>query len=199
MSLVALIGGIGSGKSTVGSLLAARGAVIVDADEVARLVVEPGQPALEALVDRFGADVLAPDGRLDRAALARVAFASDAARQELEAITHPAIRAEMDRRIGAAPPGSVVVCDLPLMAEVPERSPRAYDAVVLVAAPVDLRLRRLEARGMARDDALRRIAAQASDEERRALATHLVENGGDKAELETRVDELWAELVAGNS
>ena len=199
MSLVALIGGIGSGKSTVGSLLAARGAVIVDADEVARLVVEPGQPALEALVDWFGADVLAPDGRLDRAALARVAFASDAARQELEAITHPAIRAEMDRRIGAAPPGSVVVCDLPLMAEVPERSPRAYDAVVLVAAPVSLRLRRLEARGMARDDAMRRIAAQASDEERRALATHVVENGGDRAELEERVDRLWGELVAGNS
>jgi dephospho-CoA kinase len=196
VSLVALTGGIGSGKSTVAALLAARGAVIVDADEAARLVVEPGEPALGALVERFGHAILRPDGSLDREVLARVAFASDDARRTLEAITHPAIRAEMDRRIAAAPAGSVVVCDVPLMVEAPQRPPRGYDAVLVVEAPVAERLERLEARGMDRDDAARRVAAQATDEERRAVATHVIENSEGLAELEARVDAVWAELVA---
>jgi dephospho-CoA kinase len=195
MLAVGLTGGIGSGKSTVAELLARRGAVVVDADAVAREVVEPGTPALAALVERFGGGILAADGSLDRAALAAVAFADEASRKDLEAITHPAINEEFLRRMLAAPADAVVVCDVPLLAESQAAQARGYKAVIVVEAPRDVRLERLESRGVPRDDALRRIAAQASDEERRALATHLVDNSGDLAHLERQVDDLWAELL----
>jgi dephospho-CoA kinase len=193
--LVGLTGGIGSGKSTVAELLARRGAVVVDADAVARAVVEPGTPALAALVERFGAGILAADGSLDRAALAAVAFADEASRSDLEAITHPAINEEFRQRMLAAPRGAVVVCDVPLLAESQQAQARGYAAVVVVEAPLEVRLVRLEARGVARDDATRRIAAQATDAERRALATHLIDNSGDRAHLEQQVDELWTDLL----
>ena len=194
MLLVGLTGGIGSGKSTVAELLARRGAVVVDADAVARAVVEPGTPALAALVERFGAGILAADGRLDRQALAAVAFADEASRKDLEAITHPAINDEFLARMQAAPPDAVVVCDVPLLAESQQAQARGYPVVVVVEAPLDLRLERLEARGVARDDAQRRIAAQATDQERRALATHVLDNSGDLADLERQVDDLWSDL-----
>jgi len=194
--LVGLTGGIGSGKSTVAELLARRGAVVVDADAVAREVVEPGTPALAALVERFGPGILAADGSLDRAALAALAFADDASREALEAITHPAINEEFLRRIMAAPEDAVVVCDVPLLAESQQAQARGYSVVIVVEAPLEVRLDRLEARGVARDDARRRIAAQATDEERRALATHLIDNSGDRADLERQVDDLWADLQA---
>jgi dephospho-CoA kinase len=192
--LVGLTGGIGSGKSTVADLLAARGAVVVDADRVARDVVEPGTPALAALVERFGAGILAADGRLDRAALAAVAFADEASRKDLEAITHPAIGEEFLRRMAAAPKGAIVVCDVPLLAESPPAQARGYSVVVVVEAPLDVRLERLEARGVPRADARQRVAAQASDEERRKIATHVLDNSGDRAHLERLVDELWSDL-----
>jgi dephospho-CoA kinase len=193
--LVGLTGGIGSGKSTVAALLQARGAVIVDADAVARAVVEPGAPALAALVDRFGAGILDADGVLDRAALAAVAFADETSREALEAITHPAINEEFLARVQAAPRDAIVVCDVPLLAESQQAQSRGYSVVVVVEAPLEVRLERLAERGIARDDAERRIAAQAGDEERRSLATHVVDNAGDLGRLEQQVDELWAELL----
>lgn len=196
MLLVGLTGGIGSGKSTVARLLVARGAVVVDADAVAREVVEPGTPALAALVDRFGAGVLGSDGTLDRQALAALAFVDDASRKDLEAITHPAINEEFLRRMLAAPPDAIVVCDVPLLAESEQARGRGYPIVIVVEAPADLRLTRLEGRGVGREDAERRMAAQASDEERRALATHVIDNSGDLAALEQQVDAIWPDLEA---
>jgi dephospho-CoA kinase len=193
--LVGLTGGIGSGKSTVAALLVERGAVVVDADAVARSVVEPGTPALAALVERFGEGILGPDGALDRPKLAELAFADEASRKDLEAITHPAINAEFLRQMQAAPVDGIVVCDVPLLAESEQARGRGYPVIVVVEAQLDLRLDRLEGRGVPRDDAERRMAAQASDEERRAIATHVIDNSGDLGALEHQVDDLWADLL----
>lgn len=193
--LVGLTGGIGSGKSTVAGLLRAKGATVVDADEVARAVVEPGEPALAALVERFGDGILGTDGHLDRAALAAIAFADDDGRKALGDITWPAIGEEFERRIREAPDDAVVVCDVPLLVESKAAAARPYVAVVVVEAPLDLRLDRLEIRGVPRDDALRRMAAQATDEERRAVATHVIDNGGDVESLSRQVDEVWDDLL----
>jgi dephospho-CoA kinase len=195
MLLVGLTGGIGSGKSTVAELLARRGAVIVDADEVARSVVEPGEPALAELVERFGPGILGPDGRLDRPALAAIAFASDENRAVLDSVTHPAIGAEFSRRIERAPVGAVVVCDVPLLVESATGRSRPYERVIVVEAPRELRLRRLEARGVNRADAERRMNAQATDEQRRAVATYVIDNGGDLDALTQQVDRVWDELL----
>jgi dephospho-CoA kinase len=192
--LVGLTGGIGAGKSTVADLLAERGAVIVDADEVARAVVEPGQRALAKLVDRFGAGILDADGRLDRSALAKLAFVDDESRRDLEAITHPAINEEFGRRVAAAPSDAVVVLDVPLLVESPQARERGYQTVIVVEAPRDVRLARLEARGVDRADVEARMAAQAGDDERRKIATYVIDNAGDRAALERQVDEVWAEL-----
>lgn len=194
MLMVGLTGGIGSGKSTVAAMLAARGAVVIDADRIARQVVEPGTPALAALVERFGAEILAADGTLDRPALAERAFANEDSRRELEAITHPAIGAEFLRQVAEAPPDAIVVHDVPLLAE--SKRGVEYAAVIVVEAPLELRLARLEARGVDRADALRRVAMQASDEARRALATWVVDNSGDLGHLEAQVDAIWRELQA---
>jgi dephospho-CoA kinase len=196
MVVAALTGGIGSGKSTVAELLVARGAVLIDSDAIAREIVEPGQPALAQLVERFGPEILDPDGRLDRARLADVAFSDEQARADLEAITHPAIGAEYARRLTNAPNDAVVICDIPLLAESAAARERGYELVIVVEAPPDVRLARLEQRGVPRADAERRMAAQASDEERRQLATYLIDNAGDRAALERRVDEVWRDLEA---
>jgi dephospho-CoA kinase len=192
--LVGLTGGIGAGKSTVADLLAERGAVIVDADEVARAVVEPGQPALAKLVDRFGPTILDADGRLDRAALAKLAFVDDAARRDVEAITHPAINEEFGRRVAEAPSDAIVVLDVPLLVESPQARARGYKTVIVVEAPRDIRLARLEARGVDRADAEARMSAQASDDERRAVATFVVDNSGDRASLRRQIDDVWTDL-----
>jgi dephospho-CoA kinase len=190
--MVGLTGGIGSGKSTVADLLRRRGAVVIDADAIAREVVEPGMPALAALVERFGPEILRPDGTLDRPALGRLAFADDESRQALEAITHPAIGEEFLRRVAAAEPGTIVVHDVPLLVE----SKRGFDygAVIVVEAPREVRLVRLESRGVPREDAEARMAAQATDEERRAIATWVVDNAGDLAALERQIDAIWPDL-----
>ncbi|HMG27616.1 MAG TPA: dephospho-CoA kinase [Acidimicrobiia bacterium] len=194
MLLVGLTGGIGAGKSTVADLLAARGAVIVDADRVARAVVEPGQPALAKLVERFGDGIVDADGRLDRAALAKVAFSDGESRRDLEGITHPAINEEFTRRVAEAPSDAIVVLDVPLLAESEQARKRPYQTVIVVEAPRDVRLRRLEARGVDRADAEARMNAQAGDDERRKLATYVVDNGGDRAALGRRIDEIWSDL-----
>lgn len=191
MLLVGLTGGIGAGKSTVARMLGERGAVVIDADLIAREVVEPGTPGFERVVERFGVEVLAPDGSIDRGRLAALVFADEEARADLNAIVHPLVGEEVARRVAAAPPDAIVVLDVPLLAE---STRRGYDCVVVVEAPSDVRLDRLEARGVVRDDAEARMRAQATDEERRAVADLVVDNSGDRAALRQRVDELWAEL-----
>jgi dephospho-CoA kinase len=191
--MVGLTGGIGSGKSTVAGMLARRGAIVVDADAIAREVVQPGTPALAKLVERFGDDILAADGSLDRPALAAKAFVDDETRKDLEAITHPAIGEEFLRRIAEAPEGSIVIHDVPLLVE--SKRGIEYFAVIVVEAPLDTRLDRLEDRGVDRDDAQRRIGLQASDEERRSVATWIVDNAGELDALERRVEEIWIDLL----
>ncbi|MFN8036527.1 MAG: dephospho-CoA kinase [Acidimicrobiia bacterium] len=193
MFLVGLTGGIGSGKSTVARLLADRGAVVVDADAVAREVVEPGQPAFRQLVERFGQSIVGSDGALDRPALAALVFDDEQARADLNAITHPAVGGEITRRIAAAPPDAVVVVDVPLLAEA--KLTRLYEMVLVVEAPRALRLERLEERGLTRADAEARMAVQATDEERRAIADVVVDNSGDLAALEREVARAWAEVA----
>lgn len=199
MHLVGLTGGIGSGKSTVARLLAERGAVVVDADQVAREVVEPGEPALAEIAERFGAGVL-DDGRLDRPALAAIVFGDEDARRDLEAITHPRIGERIATRIGEAQAAEeadgrtrVVVVDHPLLVE--SGSASGYATVIVVEAPVEVRVQRLvEHRGMAEEDARARIAAQADDATRRAAATHVVDNSGEPEDLAPQVDAILAEL-----
>jgi dephospho-CoA kinase len=192
MLMVGLTGGIGAGKSTVARLLEDRGAVVIDADRIAREVVEPGTPTLAKLVERFGPGILHPDESLDRPALAAVAFVDDATRKELEAITHPVIGAEFLRQVAEAPPGAVVIHDVPLLVE--SKRGLEYAAVIVVEAPIETRLDRLEARGIARDDARRRIDLQASDDDRRKVATWVVDNSGDLGKLEKQVAEIWTDL-----
>jgi dephospho-CoA kinase len=191
---IGLTGGIGSGKSTVAGLLAARGARIVDADRIAREVVEPGTPGLEAVVAAFGQEVLTPEGALDRPALAAVVFADPDARRRLDGIVHPLVRARATELVAAAPPDAVVVQDVPLLVETGQAG--SYDLVLVVEADLDTRVRRLVGRGLAEDDARARIAAQASDEQRRAVADVVLDNSGSVEDLEAQVDRFWAERVA---
>lgn len=193
MLRVGLTGGIGSGKSTVARALARRGAVVIDADVIAREVVEPGQPGLAAVVERFGAGVLDADGRLDRPKLAALVFADAAARADLNAIVHPRVAAETGRRIAAAPSDAVVVIDVPLLVEAARSG---YDLVVVVEAPEPVRLERLVGRGMNPEDARKRMAAQASDAERRKVADVVLDNDGSEDDLERQIDALWARLTA---
>jgi len=190
---VGLTGGIGAGKSEVARRLAARGAVVVDADALAREVVEPGTPGLAAVVEEFGADVLSADGSLDRERLAGRVFADEAARVRLNEIVHPLVRAETEKRFVGAPPDAVVVNDVPLLVEA--GLARSYDVVVVVEAPVEQRLARLARRGLSHADAVARIAAQASDEERRAVADVVIVNGGTGEELDREVAHLWLNLA----
>jgi dephospho-CoA kinase len=168
---------------------------VIDADAVAREVVEPGTEGLAAVVAEFGDQVLDGDGRLDRPALARVVFADGAARERLNAILHPRIRARVAERIAAAAPGTVVVQDVPLLAETDQAG--AYDLVVVVEAPEELRVQRLARdRGMPAEQARARMAAQASDEQRRAIADVVLVNDGSPDDLRARVDALWRARVA---
>jgi dephospho-CoA kinase len=198
--LVGLTGGIGSGKSTVAARFAARGCAIVDADRVAREVVEPGEAALDEIVARFGAHLRRADGSLDRAALAAIVFADAEARVELERITHPRVAARMAERIAdlaARPdtsPTQIVIVDHPLLVETGQAG--RFDAVVVVLASEGVRLRRLaDERGMDLGDAEARIRAQASDQERRAVATHVIDNDGDLASLNAQVDRVHEDLL----
>ena len=192
MVRVALTGGIASGKSMVATELAARGAIVIDADVLAREVVEPGTSALAAIIDRFGADLLS-DGRLDRARLAEIVFADPLARRDLERIVHPAVRAraaELERAAGAA---AVVVHVIPLLVETGQQED--FDLVVTVDVDHETQIQRLMARnGFTRAEAESRIAAQASREDRRIDADVVLGNTGSVTQLREQVDALWAEL-----
>jgi len=190
---IGLTGGIGSGKSTVSALLAQRGAVIIDADRIAREVVEPGTPGLAAVAAAFGDGVVGPDGGLDRPALAAVVFADPEARARLDAIVHPLVRARAVEVAAAAPPDAVLVHDIPLLVETGQAS--RYDLVLVVHADLGTRVARLVARGMTEHDARARIAAQATDEQRAAVADVVLDNSGTREELAAQVDRFWAERV----
>jgi dephospho-CoA kinase len=189
---VGLTGGIGSGKSTVGTMLVERGAALVDADELAREAVEPGTATLQRVVDRFGPGVLLPDGSLDRAALAGIVFADDGARSDLNAIVHPAVGRLMAERLAALAAGGLVVLDIPLLVEGGARDRYPVAGVLVVDSPVDLAVERLVSqRGMDRADAERRAAAQAPRSERLAQADYVIVNVGTLAELVLMVDRAW--------
>jgi dephospho-CoA kinase len=194
MLRVGLTGGIGSGKSEVSSRLARHGAVVVDADLLAREVVEPGTEALAEVVASFGRKVLAADGTLDRPALGAVVFADAEARRHLEAIIHPRVRARAAQIESAAVPESVVVHDIPLLVETGQAG--RFHRVVVVDAPDDVRLNRLvSGRGLSVDEAQARIDAQASREQRLEVADHVVTNDADLAALDDQVTALWRELA----
>jgi len=197
--IIGLTGGIAAGKSTVSSRFAEHGAVVVDADRLARDAVAPGSPGLQAVRERFGDAVIAPDGSLDRPALGAVVFADPEARRALEGITHPEVWRLAQQRFDAAEaadPDAVVVYDVPLLAEAEGSRPLRFDAVVVVDAPAAVRIERLvEHRRMRRDDAERRVAAQASDADRLALADHVVDATGTLEQTIRSADEVWARLV----
>jgi len=194
---IGLTGGIGSGKSTAAARFAELGALVIDADVLARDAVEPGTDGLAAVVAEFGEQVLDADGRLDRPALARLVFGDEAARGRLNAIVHPRVRARAVELIAAAPPGTVVVQDVPLLVETEQAG--AYDLVVVVEAPEELRVRRLAAdRGMSAEEVRARMASQATDEQRRAVADVVLVNDGTPDDLSAKVDALWADRIAGS-
>ncbi len=194
--MVGLTGGIGAGKSAVATRLAGHGAVIVDADQLAREVVDVGTPGLAAVVAEFGSDVLAADGSLDRSRLGALVFADAAARARLNAIVHPLVARRGAEIAAAAPAGAVVVHDVPLLVENGLAS--AYDVVVVVLAPEEVRIRRLgQTRGMSPEQARERMAAQATDQQRRAVADVILDNSGTLDRLHDQVDALWRERLAG--
>ncbi|RSN58099.1 dephospho-CoA kinase [Actinomadura sp. WAC 06369] len=195
MLKVGLTGGIGSGKSEVSARLSGHGAVVIDADRIAREVVEPGTPGLAAVVREFGDGVLLPSGGLDRAKVGSIVF-NDADRlAALNAIVHPLVGERMQELMDAAPADAVVVYDVPLLVENGLKD--MYDVVVVVDAPEEAQLDRLTSRrGMTEADARARMANQASRDERRAVADHVIDNSGDLGKLHAQVDALWEALAA---
>lgn len=190
--LLGLTGGIGSGKSTVSALLAEKGAVIIDADAITRELQQPGQPVFDAIVERFGPGVVASDGTLDRAGLAAIVFADEGAKKDLEQIVHPAVGAEMIKRLQAeAETDHVVVYDVPLLVESARRA-MSFAGVIVVDIDPEVAVRRVvEQRGMDEADVRARIGHQASREERLAVADQVIDNSGSRDELRRRVDEVW--------
>jgi dephospho-CoA kinase len=194
---VGLTGGIGAGKSEVTRRFAALGATIIDADAIAHEVVEIGTPGLAAVISEFGPDIRAGDGSLDREKLAAVVFRDATARQRLNAIVHPLVGArvaELTAEVAQRDPGAIVVHDVPLIVEagIADR----YDLIVVVDAPVEMQLDRLtRVRGMAQDAAEARIAAQASREQRLAIADHVIVNDGDLAALDAHVNDIWSQIL----
>ncbi|MFT4084823.1 MAG: dephospho-CoA kinase [Nocardioides sp.] len=190
---VGLTGGIGSGKSTVAGILTELGAVVIDADRLAREVVAAGTPGLAEVVAAFGSGVLGADGELDRPALGALVFADDAQRRRLESIIHPLVRARSAEIEESADPGAMVVHDIPLLVETGQ--PDRFDAVLVVDVPVEVQIARLIAdRGMSEADARARIEAQATREQRLAAATYVIENTGTREDLRRRVAEVFATL-----
>ena len=193
MIRVGLTGGIGSGKSTVAGFLADRGALVIDADLIARQVVEPGEPALAEIEQRFGTEVIAPDGSLDRGALAAIVFHDTSALSELNAITHPRIAQRTAELIEAASDDAVVVYDVPLLVE--NGLTEGWDFVIVVEADREVRVRRLIERGLDESDIEARMSRQATDEQRRAVADIVIDNSRDLHGLEQQVGAAWSQIV----
>ena len=196
MRLIGLTGGIATGKSTVAGMLARRGAAIIDADELARDVVEPGQPALDAIVRRFGADVLQPDGTLDRAGLGGLVFSDEAARRDLERITHPRIAELMQQRIAEsfAHDAPAVIADIPLLFE--NRRQDMFEGVLLVWAPRSVQLKRMQERDSLDEAAAEsRLAAQMNIDDKRALAGWIIDNSGALSATQRQTDAWWDEEI----
>jgi dephospho-CoA kinase len=192
MRLIGLTGGIATGKSTVDGMLTARGATVIDADELAREAVRPGEPTLDRVVGRFGEDVLSPDGSLDRGRLGKIVFADSGARHDLERITHPRIIELTQERIAAALLGTapLVVVDIPLLFENAREG--MFDGVLLVYAPPDVQVRRLQERNHLDEAAARqRLAAQLPIDDKRARATWIIDNSGDETAAQRAVDAWW--------
>ena len=198
MQLIALTGGIAAGKSLVASRLRELGAIVIDADVLAREAVEPGTPGLERIVAAFGGGVLQPDGALDREALGEIVFGDADRLAELNAIVHPEVQRRAAAAIdlaAAADPDAIVVYDIPLLAETARDRTERFDRIVTVDADPALRLQRMvEHRGMPPEAAAARIAAQASEAQRQAIATDVIDNSGTIEETLAQVDALWAEL-----
>ncbi|MDX2379207.1 MAG: dephospho-CoA kinase [Acidimicrobiia bacterium] len=195
MILVGLTGGIGAGKSTVSTMLAARGAVIVDGDVVARDLQSPGSPVLDRMAERFGSHIILGDGSLDRPAVAKIVFNDKEALKDLNAIVHPAMQDEITRQIEVQrDTDRVVVLDFPLLGENPRKGLRA---TIVVDIPVDLAVERLiELRGMTEEDARARISSQVTREQRNMSATHVLDNSGDLDALDRQVGQLWEQITA---
>jgi dephospho-CoA kinase len=190
---IGLTGGVGSGKSTVSGMLRELGAVVIDSDLLAREVVAPGTPGLTQVVEAFGAEVLTPDGAMDRAKVGAIVFADPEQRRRLESIVWPLVRRAGRALAAGAGPDDVVVHDIPLLVETNQQS--SFDAVVVVDVPVETQLERLvNDRGWTEEDARARIAAQATREQRIAAATHVIENTGTIEDLRRRVAEVFDEL-----
>lgn len=193
MLKVGLTGGIGSGKSSVARRLAAHGALVIDADAIAREVVEPGTPALAEIVAEFGDQVLTPEGRLDRARLGEIVFADETKLARLNAIVHPRVEERTQELMAQAKEGTIVVYDVPLLVE--NNLADQYDVVIVVDVPVHTQVERVTAnRGMPEEQVRARINAQASREQRRAVADIIIDNSGTEEELDARVAEVWEEL-----
>ena len=195
---VGLTGGVASGKSTVATMLEELGAVIIDADALAREVVAKGTPGLEAVVQEFGEELLGAEGELDRPAMGRLVFGDEQARKRLEAIVHPLVFERIVELEQVASSDAVVVHDIPLLAEAGRSG--EFDHVIVVDAPPDVQLERMQAeRGWTEEDARSRIRAQATPKDRRAIATHVIENTGTREDLRNRVAEVYAEVVSAGS
>lgn len=198
MKRIGLTGGIGSGKSTVAEMFDDLGAVIIDADALARQLMEPGEEVLAKTVEEFGAGILHEDGTLDRVALAGIIFGDDAARERLNAIVHPAVRQKSAQVIESLVEidgfSGVVIEDIPLLTETGQAD--RFDGVIVVEVQPEVRLERLVGqRGMSEEDARARMGAQASDEQRRQIATWLINNSGTLNETQAQVERIWGELT----
>jgi len=192
--VVGLTGGIGTGKTTAAHMLGEHGAAVVDCDALGRLVIEPGQRAHDAVIARFGRGIVNSAGHIDRPSLAKLVFGKPDELAALNAISHPAIDAEIAAQIAAARADRIVVLDMAVLVET-DLGKGQYQVVVVVEAPLDVRLRRLAGRGMNADDAKARMASQATDAVRRAVADFVIDNGGDIDHLRGQVDRLWQQLI----
>ena len=194
MLLIALTGGIGAGKSSAGSLLARLGAVHISADQLAREVLERGEEGFNQVVAEFGDEILT-NGAIDRGKLAEIIFNDSSKRDLLEEITHPLIAQRFLRIKKSLPENAVVVYEIPLLAEKPERV-RDFDFIVTIETSQELRLERLQERGLTRDQAIGRMAHQTSDKNRREISHHVIENNGDMEALLTALEEWWDDFIA---
>ena len=194
MLLIALTGGIGAGKSSAGSLLARLGAIHISADQLAREVLERGEEGFNQVVAEFGDEILT-NGAIDRGKLAEIIFNDSSKRDLLEEITHPLIAQRFLRIKNSLPENAVVVYEIPLLAERPERVPD-FDFIVTIETSQELRLERLQGRGLTRDQALGRMAQQTSDKNRREISHHVIENNGDMEALLTALEEWWDDFIA---